>query len=351
MKTLYWIDDTHDDGKPPKEPAKKRLEKGLNVRLEVVAVKDRKEFDQLLPKIIGEKTCGVMMDYQLTEVGERGQMAYGNTWAAEVRAAHPSVPVIGISHERERDIPSLRLESFLAFFPRDQLLGPDPPFEDVSALLKGYREAYQKFHGQPNTGVERRMHDLIKPPEPVADLVKTSIPPSIRDRCDAETPHVVGRWLWHEFQGRPGFLFDGLELATYLGLNREGLQKVCSRFRAARYRGAFASDSRPRWWVAEIRGIFEHIIREQVSGPLSSAREKLLKAVKIGKTEFPRLLSCAHGRKHSDEIPDCVAYRDDQREEDDRVQVLFGDTYVDERDANPPFGFEARRVYKPSQLK
>ena len=57
------------------------------------------------------------------------------------------------------------------------------------------------------------------------------------------------------------------------------------------------------------------------------------------------LLARAHGRKLSDEVPDCVAYRDDQREEDDRVQALFEDTHVDDRDANPPFGFEARRVF------
>jgi hypothetical protein len=114
MKTLYWIDDTHDQRKPPNAAAQKRLEKGLNVQLRIESIKDHEQFGKLLSNI-GKKTCGMIMDYQLTKAGEGGQMAYGNTWAAEVRAAYPSVPVIGISHERESDIPSLRLESFLAF--------------------------------------------------------------------------------------------------------------------------------------------------------------------------------------------------------------------------------------------
>src|SRR5689334_7592396 len=141
MKTLYWIDDTHDEGKPPNTAAQDRLEKGLRVKLKIAKIADRKQFDELLPSIVAEKTRGVIMDYQLTKVGELGQMAFGTTWAAEIRAAHPTIPVIGISHERERDIPKLRLESFLAFFQRDQLLGAKPPISNIFALLNGYGQA------------------------------------------------------------------------------------------------------------------------------------------------------------------------------------------------------------------
>jgi hypothetical protein len=351
MKTLYWIDDSHDKGKPPNAAAQKRLEKGLNVQLRVEAINEREQFGKLLSTLDGTKTCGVIMDYQLTKVGENGQMAFGTTWAAEIRAAHPTVPVIGISHERENDIPKLRLESFLAFFPREQLMGPTPPIQDILALLSGYSivcKILKKQDGKPSVDL---MVDLAMPPKHIADLFRAAIPSVLREKWDAETPHVVGRWLWHELQGLPGFLFDELGLATYLGLNGNGLKRVCSRFDGARYCGAFASNQRPRWWVGSIRGIFENIIGQQIAGPISHARLELLKALNVKNGEYQALLSRPHGRKNSEVIPDCVAYGEDEREEDYRVQALFEDTVVDDRDANAAFGFESRRIIATKKVK
>jgi hypothetical protein len=351
MKTLYWVDDTHDQGKPPKPQTQGRLEKGLGVHLSVKTVRDRKEFDELLSKIDGRSTCGVIMDYQLTKVGEGGQMAYGSSWASEIRAACPSVPVIGISHEREIDIPKLRLEQFLAFFPRQDLLGPQPPLANLSALLDGYRLVYEKGTKQNGkTGVDLAVA-LTKPPKSIIELLASAIPPLLRGNWDAETPHIGGRWIWHELQGRPGFLFDELSLATHLGLNIEGFRKIRSNFEPARYQGAFASEERARWWVTGVRKVFETIVNKTIVGSLAGSRIDLLSALKIQANTHDALLSTVHGRRNCKEIPDCVAYRDDEREENDRIQTLSVDTYVDERDANPPFGFEARRIFGPTNSK
>ena len=305
----------------------------------------------MLSSIEGEKTRGVIMDYQLTSVGDSGQMAFGTTWAAEIRAAQPTVPIIGISHEQERDIPKLRLESFLAFFQRDQLLGPQPPLANIAALLKGYGQICKSKAGPKGTTGVEHMVKLTKPPAAVKDLVRSAIPQILRGEFDAESPHVAGRWLWHELQGMPGFLLDELGLATRLGLNVKGLQVVCSHFDAARYQGAFASDGRPRWWTASIREIVEQIVGQKLIGSIAVAREEFLKAAKVKRADITSLLSRPHGRKNSDEIPDCVAYEDDQREEEHRVQALFVDTFVDDRDANAVFGFEPRRVYGPKKEK
>lgn len=351
MKTLYWIDDTHDEGKPPNEHARKRLERGLKVKLQIEAVNDREQFSKLLPTIDETNTCGVVMDYQLTKVGEKGQMAFGTTWASEIRAAHPTIPIIGISHERQGDIPQFRLASFLAFFQREQLMGPNPPFEDISALLSGYSQVCDALRNQDNQSGVDLMVRLINPPATVADLIRAVIPPALRGQWDEESPHVAGRWMWHAFQGLPGFLLDELGLATHLGLNLNGLLRVCSKFDPARYRGAFASDGRPRWWLGAIREIFDKIVGAPIVGQVSHARQDLLKAARVKFAERGALLSHAYGRKDSGEIPDCVAYSDDLREEGNRVQVLCEDTYVDDRDANPAFGFEARRIFSRRKQK
>ncbi len=289
------------------------------------------------------------MDYELSKVGEHSRMAYGNTWAAEIRAFNPSIPVIGISHEREDAIPKLRIESFLAFYPRDRLMGINPPLEELSSLLTGYHRVCQLQENSTNKSGVDKISDLISPPVSTAELLKAAIPPTLRGDWDIETPHVVSRWLWHEFQGLPGFLFDELSMATYLGLNHKGFQKIQSKFESARYKGAFSTNARPRWWVSMIRGVFEEITGIRVAGAIAEARGELLKNLRIKPAERNGMLSRAHGHSTSSTIPNCVAYRDDQREENDRVQALFEDTFVDERDANPAFGFEPRRIYGPTK--
>jgi len=347
MKTLYWIDDTHDKSKPPNEAAKRRLENGLNVHLQVETIKDREQFGKLLLTLVGKRTCGVLMDYELTAVGEEGQMTFGTTWAAEIRAAHPSIPVIGISHKRECEIPKFRLESFLAFFQRDLLMGLHPPLKDIDAMLSGYSAVCRTLKKQDGKSGVDLMVGLVKPPANVAGLFKAAIPSNLRGRWDEETPHVVGRWLWHDFQGLPGFLFDQLGVATHLGLNLKGFERMRAKLDAARYQGVFSSDERPRWWVCAIREAVQKIISVPANVRVSSLRQELLASVGVNQDERKTLLARPYGRKGSDEIPDCVAYRDDEREEDDCVQSLFGDTIVDERDVNSAFGFEARRVYAP----
>jgi hypothetical protein len=352
MKILYWIDDSHDNQKLPKGAAKRRLEEGLDVELRPnKPINQRADFDVLLDGINPKNTCGVIMDYQLTRVGEHGQKVFGTTWAVEIRARYPSVPVIGISHCPEENIPKFQLESFLAFFSREKLTDANPEIDNLKALLAGYRDAYRAFETQGKQSGVELMIKLLSPPLAMVDLVSSAIPSILRGLWDKETPHAAGRWIWHELQGRPGFLFDELGLATHLGLNLKGFQRVRSKFDSARYQGAFASDGKPRWWVVVIRGIFEKLIGHQFVGPISGAREELLKALKVSKGERNGLLSRAHTHKTSDAIPECVAYRDDEREEGDRVQALFRDTHVDDKDANPPFGFEARRVFGPKQHK
>lgn len=350
MKTLHWIDDIHDQNSPPKGPAKRRLEKGLNVELNVVTVSARLEFGKFLSEIDPTTSCGVVMDYQLTKVGDNGTTAFGNTWAAEIRAAHPNIPVIGISHERESDIPKLRLEAFLAFFARNDLMGYKPPLENLAALLKGYADVCDAQAKKPiRSGVELLI-EVTRPSEATAELLRSAIPSSLRGNWDVESPHTAGRWIWHDLQGLPGFLLDEIGLATELGLNLEGFQRVHNRFKKARYQGAFASDSKPRWWASEIRAALQELIGKDCIGPLSTERDLLLGLVKVKKDQRRRLFSHAHGRKLVEGIPDCVAYIDDLREEPHRVQAFFADTYVDERDANPAFGFTARRVFGTSPV-
>ena len=346
VKKLYWIDDSHDEQKLPTGATKRRIESSLNVTLfPDKPLATRNDFVSLLAGMDHDHTRGVIMDYHLNNLGDRNNMAYGTTWAAEVRAAQPSIPVIGISHCDEQGIPKFRLQNFLAFFPRKELTGLNPEIGNLKALLTGYEETYRVFQTRGNRSGVSLVLELLSPPDASIGLLQGAIPPIFRGNWDLETPHAVGRWIWHELQGRPGFLFDQLELATHLGLNVSGLTRITARFDLARYQGCFASDCRPRWWVSSIRPIVETIIGGPMIGSISSKRVDFLKALRIKQGERAGYLARAYPRKSLDSVPDCVAFKDESREKAHRVQALFQETIVDEKDANPPFGFDARRVF------
>jgi hypothetical protein len=347
-KILYWIDDAHDKSRPLKDPTKRRLEAGLKVDLQVQRIDERKEFDDILHTIEAVKTCGVILDYQLTGVSQANELTFGNAWAAEIRAKAPSLPVIGVSHANLETIPKLRLEGFLEFYPRDELLGLHPPIVDLAALLTGYAatfQIYQKLDGKSGVQVLR---ELVDPPKMSTELFENAIPMDLTGEGDEETPHVAGRWIWHELLGRQGLLFDDLGIATYLGLNRTGFSAIADRFKPAIYKSAFASAARPRWWVSGVRPIVEKILKHDVVGSVASFRGELLKTLKVPGSKHADYFSKAHARRDPKLIPDCVAYRDDGCKEKERIQALVEDTRLDPRDENMPFGFEARRIFKPA---
>lgn len=343
---LYWIDDAHDMNlKTPQGVTRENLMRDLNVDIQVKIVDNRDEFGDILSQVDAANTRGVIMDYQLTRVGKQSQMEYGTTWAAEIRASHPSIPVIGISHTSEDRIPKFRIENFLAFFQRDPLLSHTPPVHCLNALLDGYQKVWTAYKAD---GVQF-LPDLIKlidPPEDSAGVLYASLPAEIRDAWDDETPHVVGRWIWHEFQGLPGQLFDELELLTYLGLSPEAGTLIVPVFEPVRYRGVFASDGRRRWWVSLMRDYLSSVIGHPCVGSVSNYRIELLEKLGIPRDQQERFLSTPYSRPDSAEIPDCVAYIDESKSEIDRAQCIFMDTEIDARDANPAFGFQARRVFK-----
>jgi hypothetical protein len=348
MKKVYWIDDLHDEGKPPSAGQKRRIEKALEAQLVVKTIETRSEFDDVLSEISKTKPVGFFMDYQLSGVGKDGRMAYGNTWANELRAILPKAAVIGISHEREKSIPELRLQSFLEFYQREVIVGVNAPFEQLRALFSGY-EAVAKLSDKQTTNGTDAMLRLIKPPKVTCELLSSSIPPELRKSWDDETNHIASRWIWHSLMDLPGFLYDELELATYLGLNTKGLKVVAENFDYALYQGVFSNNSKPRWWRSQTHKYFEDAFDVSPSVPAYTLRRELLDLCGVDSKQHYRSLSRAHGASSPGSVPTCVAFEDGLCIHEDRVQALIEDTVIDDAEANPDYGFEARRRYSPTR--
>lgn len=352
-KKIYWIDDSNDPSAyVPKGASKKHLETELGGEMIIPAIKEHLDFSKLIAEFNSSKTIGVMMDYQLTRVGAGGRSEFGTVWAAQLRAAQPSIPIIGLSSMPQKEIPRLQIENFLAFFNRKSLLGRNPPVAELKALFTGYNEIWKKYHTKKKTPGLDLMMTLISPPQDAVELLRVAIPANLRSPWDIESPHTAARWIWHQFQNTPGFLFDGLGAATYLGLTESAFAQLQTQesFREAEYNGVLACAARPRWWICKMREAVEKIMKQRVSGPVSQSRDLLLGALNIPAKKHKAMLAVPHGRKTSGLIPECIAFPDqDSKNEgllNERVAAMLADTMVDEADSNPPFGFQAIRHFK-----
>jgi hypothetical protein len=351
MKTLYWIDDEYDNRKPT-GASERALKNSLGVDFKAPPFPNHKEFAEFITKLPENKTYGVLMDYKLTNVGANFGTEYGTTWAAQLRALKPSIPIVGVSFEDEREVPRFRMESFLAFFKRSLFHHGKPPVQELRALFEGYSEVWKARSKRKSASGLDLLERLVKAPEEASDLLRVAIPPALRGSWDDETPHAASRWIWHQFQGEPGFLFDELEAATFLGITKDAfLGYAVNAFASARYTGTLACEARPRWWVCQMRGALEQQIGHNLVGPAAQSREDLLLSLGIKKDKIAALFAKAYGRHGYDQPPECVAYKDQNSKNEgrcnERVPALLKDTLIDEEDANPPFGFQARRHFNP----
>jgi hypothetical protein len=160
------------------------------------------------------------------------------------------------------------------------------------------------------------------------------IPGEFKSPWDQGTPHAFARWIWHTLMGRPGFLYDWLEVSTLLGLKQEGLSKLTKLLSKCKYAGAFASASRPRWWVSKVRQQVREITKAKPTEPLWELGRKLV--------DDKNLFSKCHGASGRDIVPNVVAFSDGRLQK--RVQTRIEDTEPLSTDT-PPLGFEQRRVF------
>lgn len=300
----------------------------------------------------------VVLDYLLNNLqpsddnGER-ETQFGSDWASSIRSEHPNVSLVGVTDEVIENIPETARRQVITFFRRGDFWDGNN-LGDLKAILNDYPKLFE-LHSRFAAGAETRLGfsrhakvpratllDLFGVPESVRGALELALPEFAKRPWDTGTAHQLAGWIWHVLLGRPGFLYDELEAATALGLSPEGFSVHTEAFESALYRGAFASNDRKRWWVCLLPRSLEALIQEKVSGALQKYRSRLFE------TDEGRF-SHAHGHPPDETcIPDCVAFRDEGRNPEQRVQALERDTRLDDSE-EPPFGFETRRIFSSAE--
>jgi hypothetical protein len=348
QKTIFWIDDLHDDAKLPCANARRTFEEILQCKLVDRRINNNDEYNQAVVDVDKIKPYAVIIDYQLTRVGKEGRTLYGTTLAAEIRANHPLIPIVGVTTMLPSDTPHFRLENYIYIFDRSALTGSKHNYFELKALLDGFHSIRAIRHGKginPVNGLLHQLHVPFRDDSSDYLLLCDSLPRFVQDNTwDSETPHAFSRWMWNDFTRLPGLLIDDLDAATLLGLSTKGFNLITDQFSECLYNGVFSVQSKRRWWAGKFLETVEKLLHRHVIFSMAEEREELLFACKIPvKSEY---LSRPFGYNGEMNKPaEIVAYLDGNRDETKRIQCLISDSHTDPLDKGLPLGFTPRRIF------
>ena len=287
-KKIIWIDDN---------PTRSSIAEELGATFVNVRGKDLAL--QVAELLDGPPPSLVILDHILDKTTTTNPIFQkGSTIAEAIKEKWPFCPVVGITNvDNLQDIDLRTKGTYDALFPYYD-------FGKYIARIKAIRKGFALVTRIKAKTAHKLIH-LLKPPEDDIERLVAALPDDLKEKGyskDASVASRLHRWVNHLVE-RPGFLFDDLWAATFLGLNEVGFKKVVSHFERARYHGVFAhdQDQERRWWSSRIT---EHLYKvcKPVVGEMSWQAGRRLPS--INEEHFSRCHVC---RK---EYPETVGYLD-----------------------------------------
>ena len=283
-KRIVWIDD---------DPGRERTADDLGAKFVNVENKDlAQKIEELLD---GPAPALVILDHVFNRTTTKNPVFQkGSTIAEAIKEKWPSCPVVGVTNvDNVQDIDLRTRETYDILF----------PFHDFHEYIDGIDAIRKGFALVTRTKAKtaRKLITLLRPPENDVDRLVAALPDDLKKSFrDPSIASRLYRWT-NGLMGRPGFLYDKLWAATFLGLNESGFQKVTRRFKKAEYTGIFARSDDPRWWSSRLSDLL-YGQREPASDELSWHVGRRLRGLE--KQHYSRCHVCR------EDFPETVAYLD-----------------------------------------
>jgi hypothetical protein len=229
-RKIFWID---DDGR------RKRTADDIGADFINVNEEDLgKKVDELLKR---PQPSLIVLDHILDKTaGTNPFFKKGSTIAEALKEQWSTCPVVGITNA---DIDTIDLRTQRTY---DELFAFShfrEYIETIGAIRRGFATVARFDPRGP-----KDLLSLLKPPDDEIDRLLSALPEELKNSF--RDPSVASNlYTWVEkLINRPGFLYDSLWVATLIGLNEKGFEKVSEHFDKALYRGVFSVDDNPRWW-------------------------------------------------------------------------------------------------------
>jgi hypothetical protein len=282
-RKIVWIDDN---------PGRKSTAADLGAHF--INVRDRDPAPELKRLLKGPSPRLVLIDHVLDKTKDAHPVFLrGSTIAEAIKGEWPSCPVIGVTNADKLKGVDLRTqEAYDALFLFQDFARY---FDRIGGIARGFA-VLAKSGSDPD-----RLIALLKAPDDDIGRLRETLTYDLKARSgDKSVTSRMYRWV-ERLMDRPGFLFDSLWSATFLGLNELGFEAVAGSFKKAKYDGIFTRPDDPRWWSAGLSTLLYGRCEPQ-PGELSWHVGRRLPGVR--KEHFSSCHFC------KEEFPETVAYLD-----------------------------------------
>jgi hypothetical protein len=207
-----------------------------------------------------------LVDYYLNEIADQNHQKYPNqglTIEAQIRERFPEYPIYLVTHIMT-DSEEARLggSTHAVKSSFDKILTFKEVQRHGEEILYYDALDYRKIRTSPTQNQET-LYSLLKAPIQVKEELKLVLPSQLRQGLAtvSETSPYKGnaiafaKWVRDLLLLEPGFLYDDLHTATFLGIKLSGLQKLTDELKKARYSGIFSKTSKGLWWTSKLREI------------------------------------------------------------------------------------------------
>ena len=289
-KRIVWIDD---------DPRRKRTADDLDA--DFINVHGEDLAQKAVELLKGPQPALVILDHILDKTTPKNRLFQrGSTIAEAIKEQWPSCPVVGVTNVDNVKAIDLRTQgTYDALFPFQNL---GECIDRIDAIRKGFALIAGK-----KARTVRKLVGVLKPPADDVERLVAALPDDLKKSSkDASVASRLYRWVDDYLMARPGFLYDTLWAATFLGLTKSGFQKVAGRFKKGRYAGVFAHDNDPRWWSSQLAALLYKQCEPKL-GEISWQTGRRMNGIK--EQRFSRCHVC------HDAYPETVAYIDEMSED------------------------------------
>ena len=294
-KRIIWIDDN---------PQRKRTADDLNAVFHNVRREDLANVISNLFK--GGQPALVIIDHILDQTTTSDPLLHrGSTIAEALKEKWPGCPVVGVTNiDHVSDIDLRTKRTYDILLPFTNFGGY---FHQITTIAHDFARVARRRPNQPSDLV-----DLLKPPSVDKERLEAALPEDLkRSPGEASIASRLFRWV-NDLLGRPGFLYDHLWSATFLGLTPEGFDRVKRRFNAAEYAGIFANPNEPHWWLSRLS---ETLYNEVESKPGEMSWHLGRRLASTDSSSYSRCYVC------HEEYPETVAYLDASSEDPQQMHL------------------------------
>lgn len=236
---IIWIDDSAE-----REPAADTLREVLRENVEFRCVARKSIDDELANLMKEEPPTLIIMDHSLTDTVSN-TFRTGSTAAAYIHEKWSQTPIISVTGVDLADFDGRKKEAYEAIFSFEKISNH---YEEIQSIISGFHSLNQQLHLSLETIV-----NTLNASDQEKERIISILPNTFKDHSSND-PSITDfyRWFRSIFYSRPGFLYDKLWTATFLGLSEKGFEKVMHKFDRAKYNGIFANPKDPRWWKEKL---------------------------------------------------------------------------------------------------